>query len=86
MVHHPPSTRAAKRYVTRVFGSRQRLKLEILCDYFRHGFDGDGDDGGSCIDGRLTSTWNWCSRVVKKPYYHALNLAGFQGFDGDFKD
>lgn len=23
-------------------------------------------DAGSCIDGRLTSAWNWCSKVEKK--------------------
>lgn len=42
-------------------------------------------DAGSCIDGRLTSAWNWCSNLHKKPYYHLFKLAGFVGFDGDFK-
>ncbi len=23
-------------------------------------------DAGSCIDGRLTSAWNWCSKLEKK--------------------
>ncbi|CAN0559457.1 unnamed protein product, partial [Laminaria digitata] len=30
-------------------------------------FDGSGGDNnydaGSCVDGRLTSAWNWCSKV-----------------------
>eukprot|EP00887_Chlorella_sp_A99_P003240 scaffold9.g3240.t1 len=42
-------------------------------------------NAGSCIDGRLTSAWNWCSRVEKKPYYPLFKLAGFVGFDGEFK-
>lgn len=42
-------------------------------------------DAGSCIDGRLTSAWNWCSNLHKKPYYALFKLAGFVGFDGDFK-
>ena len=45
-----------------------------------------GDDGGSCIDGRLTSAWNWCSKLHKKPYYYAFMFTGFQGFDGDWKE
>ncbi|GFH47691.1 hypothetical protein CTEN210_04166 [Chaetoceros tenuissimus] len=72
-------------YVEHQFGDEHKLKMSVLSDYFKHGFDGSGDDGGSCIDGRLTSSWNWTSRIVKKNYYHAFMLSGFQGFDGDFK-
>ena len=82
-----PNIRA---YVESTFGSAERCRKFILADFFRHAFDGSGADNffdaGSCIDGRLTSAWNWCSKIEKKPYYPVFKLAGFQGFDGgDFR-
>lgn len=62
------------------FGSIDGLIKEILADFFRHGFDGSGADNfydaGSCIDGRLTSAWNWCSSIERKRYFPAFLLTG----------
>jgi len=78
-------TRAGmKEFVESAYGSAEDVKMMILRDFFRHGFDGSGDDGGSCIDGRLTSAWNWCSKLSQKKYYPAFQLTGFTSFDGTF--
>ena len=77
-----------KNYMIKTFGSYDELRQIILTDFFKHAFDGSGADNfydaGSCIDGRLTSAWNWCSSVDKKIYYPVFQLAGFTGFDGAF--
>ncbi|ELP85011.1 hypothetical protein EIN_079130 [Entamoeba invadens IP1] len=77
-----------KNYVIKTFKSYEELRLIILTDFFKHAFDGSGADNfydaGSCIDGRLTSAWNWCSSLDKKEYYPIFQLAGFTGFDGAF--
>lgn len=76
-------------YVNNTFGGVELCRKTILCDFCRHAFDGSGADNffdaGSCIDGRLTSAWNWCSKLEKKNYYHVFKLAGFVSFDGDWK-
>lgn len=78
-----------REYVNRTFGGAAKLHKDILLDFFQHAFDGSGADNfydaGSCIDGRLTSAWNWCAEINKKPFYPIFKLAGFSGFDGSFK-
>ena len=70
------------------YGGFEALRLEILHDFFRGAFDGSGADNfydaGSCIDGRLTSAWNWCNTLPSKPYFPVFKLVGFAGFDGEF--
>jgi Protein of unknown function (DUF2009) len=75
------------RYVN-AYGGLRKAKKDILHDFFRFAFDGSGGfndfDAGSCIDGRLTSAWNWCSQLSAKPYYSLFKLTGFLSFDGEF--
>ena len=94
-ISHIPSLMdkpALRSYIEDEFGSEEGLCREILGDFFRHGFDGSGADNffdaGSCIDGRLTSAWNWCSSLEKKRFFPVFLLTGTSlsmfGFSADF--
>ncbi|TDH68080.1 hypothetical protein CCR75_004192 [Bremia lactucae] len=82
------SSEAIQKYVETTFGGFLKLQRTILADFFREAFDGSGADNffdaGSCIDGRLTSAWNWCSNLSKKSFFPIFKLTGFVGFDGKF--
>jgi len=75
-------------YIKSNWGDAESLRRHILCDFFRHGFDGSGADNfydaGSCIDGRLTSAWNWCENITQKDFYPVFQITGFQSFDGSW--
>ena len=49
----------------------------VLADYFMRVF---------FINRKLTSSWNWISRIAQKKYHYFLMLSGSQGFDYDFKE
>ncbi|KAI9025671.1 hypothetical protein DFJ74DRAFT_604886 [Hyaloraphidium curvatum] len=75
------------RYVDSEFDGPEILRKTIARDFFRHAFDGSGAldyfSAGSCIDGRLTSAWNWCQLVEKRRYFPAFQLdPAWLGFDG----
>ncbi|KAJ2893486.1 hypothetical protein GGI21_004257, partial [Coemansia aciculifera] len=80
------SSKGVAGFVEQTFGGAEQAKKLILADFFRSAFDGSGADNffdaGSCIDGRLTSAWNWCSTVEKKPFFSVFLLSGFVGFNG----
>jgi hypothetical protein len=74
--------------IDRSYGGIDQLRKDILFDFFKCAFDGSGADNfydaGSCIDGRLTSAWNWCQQLQDKPFYPIFRLTGFLSFDGAF--
>mmetsp|Transcript_3388 Transcript_3388/g.4546 ORF Transcript_3388/g.4546 Transcript_3388/m.4546 type:complete len:310 (+) Transcript_3388:3-932(+) len=76
-------------YVKEKFGGIEEAKKTIVHSFFRGAFDGSGGENffeaGSCIDGRLTSAWNWCQKLPDKPFFHLFRLSGFLGFDGNFQ-
>ncbi|CAG8587110.1 8363_t:CDS:10 [Ambispora gerdemannii] len=67
-----------RNYINNTYGGPEKLRKDILADFFRYAFDGSGADNffdaGSCIDGRLTSAWNWCSQIEKKVYFPVFLL------------
>ena len=76
-------------FIDQAFGDQAGAQRAILVDFFRAAFDGSGADNffeaGSCIDGRLTSAWNWCSKLETKTYFPLFKLGGFLGWDGSFR-
>jgi len=80
------SDKGISSYIDREFNGLENLKKTILADFFKYAFNGSGADNffdaGSCIDGRLTSAWHWCSLIEKKSYFPIFLLTGFVGFNG----
>ncbi|ODV85629.1 hypothetical protein CANARDRAFT_23158 [[Candida] arabinofermentans NRRL YB-2248] len=76
-----------EKYMIDQFGSIEDLKKTIMCDYFKHGFDGSGADNfyfaGSCVDAASTSSCEFCNNISKKDYYRVFMLTGFTNFNGE---
>lgn len=74
-------------YINSQYGSVEHLQKTILCDYFKHGFDGSGADNyyfaGSCVDATSTSSCEFCNQISKKNYYNFFLLTGFTNFNGE---
>lgn len=74
-------------YFEHQFNGVEELQKTVLCDYFKHGFDGSGADNfyfaGSCVDASSTSSCEFCNNISKKPYYNVFLLTGFTNFNGD---
>lgn len=77
-------------YIDQVFGGVEKCRKDMLLDFFKSAFDGSGADNffdaGSCIDGRLTSAWNWCNHISEKKFFPVLKLSGWSTFDGIFQE
>ncbi|GAB1525342.1 hypothetical protein RhiTH_008501 [Rhizoctonia solani] len=88
VLSHIANDARVRDYAVREFGGVEEAIRVVLVDFFRSAFDGSGADSyfdaGSCIDGRLTSAWNWCSLLEKKSYFPLFLLSGFIGFDGQW--
>ncbi|KAJ1300553.1 hypothetical protein OPQ81_002207 [Rhizoctonia solani] len=88
VLSHISNDKRVRDYAIREFGGVEEATRLVLIDFFRSAFDGSGADSyfdaGSCIDGRLTSAWNWCSLLEKKSYFPLFLLSGFIGFDGQW--
>lgn len=76
-----------KELIEKQFGSVETLEKRILRHFFTKAFNGSGAEdffsAGSCVDGRLTSTWEWANQVHKYDYFKFFLLSGFTGFNGD---
>ncbi|VEU23640.1 DEKNAAC104832 [Brettanomyces naardenensis] len=76
-----------KQYIESQYSSVDNLQKIILCDYFKHGFDGSGADNyyfaGSCVDATSTSSCEFCNQISKKKYYNFFLLTGFTNFNGE---
>eukprot|EP01013_Petalomonas_cantuscygni_P044613 TRINITY_DN923_c0_g1_i1.p1 TRINITY_DN923_c0_g1~~TRINITY_DN923_c0_g1_i1.p1 ORF type:complete len:533 (+),score=117.40 TRINITY_DN923_c0_g1_i1:153-1751(+) len=87
--HEREGADVARGFIRATWGDPDRCVVRILQDFFRHAFDGSGGDtmldAGPCIDGRLTSAWNWCQNIRHKDFYPVFLMAGFSAFDDDLE-
>lgn len=72
--------------ITNEYESIDNLVKLICHSFFRKAFNGSGANdyfsAGSCVDGRLTSTWEWANQIHKYDFYKFFLLTGFTGFNG----